>query len=139
MQYIALYVLIQLVSLVLTIVGLPICAVLAYGRFWTYDLSRDAYRYPRWAWIWDNEEDGTLPYWYVLAHPYWSQARLMFHWSALRNPCNNLRYVPGVSKVGRPAYRKTFTVAGHHLYVQAGWNLRGYPELSGGNDIYAPL
>jgi len=139
LKYLPLFILIQTVSLVLTIVGVPLCGALAYGRFWTYDLTRDTYYYPKWAWLWNNQEDGTLPYWYILAHPTWSPARLMFHWSALRNPCNNLRYVRGVSAVGRPLWRTTWKMSGKPYYAQAGWNARGCPVLSAGFDIYSLL
>lgn len=139
MKYVPLFILIQLVSAVLTLMGVPICAVLAYGNF--SDSQRWAvWHWPKWAWLWDNEEDGTAPFWYLEANPTWSFARAEFMWTALRNPCNNLRYVRGVSKVGRPLFYKTWIVpkgtlclSGREFYVKVGWLSNGFPCLSGGS------
>ena len=134
MRYIPLFILIQLVSLVLAIIGIPVCAALAYLQC---AKPRDGkWHWPRWAWIWDNDQEGTMPDWYGVVHPHWSLERREFHWTALRNPCNNLRYVPGVSKVGRPLWRATWTLWGRRYYAQAGWNGAGYPVLSAGINIY---
>lgn len=125
-KYIPLFMLIQCVSLVLSIIGIPLCAYLAL----TTSLVRYApiQHWPRWAWLWDNDEDGVLPPWYVAVKRGWPRARIAFYWTALRNPCNNLRYIPGVSRCGRPLllymHRK--------WYFQAGWNALGHPVLSGG-------
>lgn len=122
MKYIALFILIQLVSLVLTIVGIPVCAVLAWGRFYHYDQK---YHWPKWAWVWDNEEDGVAPSGYTTR---WGQ----FVWTALRNPCNNLRFVVGVSGSGRPLLYKTWTMFGKEFYLKWGWMSDGYPAFSAG-------
>lgn len=135
MKYIPLFILVQAVSLVLTVIGIPICAVLAYSHY--SDLGPDMkWHWPAWAWLWDNNEDGTMPWWYVRQNSDWSNAKLEFHWTALRNPCNNLRYVRGVSKVGRPLWRKTWTMFAKRYYFQAGWNGSGFPVLSGGINIH---
>lgn len=55
------------------------------------------------AWLWSNEEDGVMgPSWYAARHPTWSGNRTAFYWSALRNPTNNLRFVPGINPVIDP-------------------------------------
>lgn len=133
MKYILLFAFIQLVALVLAVVGVPICAVLAYGEF--SHASRDGWHWPKWAWIWDNDEDGTFSAWYHAANPTWSFARTEFVWTALRNPVNNFRYVRGVSKVGRPLWRQTWGAKPGGWYVAAGWNNSGYPILSGGRNV----
>ena len=95
-------------SAVLWISGLPVCAWLAYRWNWrltTSYLHPDrtiAVWRPRWAWVWSNDEDG------VTGHPGWQDLwaghdRLgAFVWSALRNPSNNLRFVPLLSLVIDP-------------------------------------
>jgi hypothetical protein len=141
MKYIALFILIQLASLILTIIGLPICALCAYALPTRTTASRvtgnPIVSFPKWAWLWSNDEDGVYPTWYAKLNPAWSKARTIFTWSALRNPVNNLRYVPGVSKKGRPLWRYTAVIGGKHLYCQCGWNGAGQPVLSGGANIYA--
>ena len=137
LKYLALFALIQVASLVLTLVGIPLCAVLAYGNFSNERTAVDVFHFPAWAWLWDNEEDGTIPRWYANQHLTWSLARVEFYWTALRNPCNNLRFVPGVSLKGRPLWRREWTMLGRPYYVQAGWNGSGYPVLSGGINIHA--
>ncbi len=118
MKYIPLFVLIQLVSAVLFIVGLPVCAACAFTGRW-----------PRWTWVWQNEEDGVIgPAWYNPGKTRW----LSFKWTALRNSVNNLRYVPRVSKVGRPLWIRNWTISGKVFYAKAGWLSNGYPVMSAG-------
>lgn len=130
--YIALFGFLQVVSLVLALVGVPICAFLAWGDFAKYDSKTGLWHWPQWAWLWDNEENGTYPEWYLKANPTWSVARIEFTWSALRNSVNNFRRIPGVSKVGRPLYYRTWLDNGGQFYVKAGWLSDGYPALSAG-------
>ena len=126
--YGSLFNVIQWASLVLSFVGLFICAWCAWRGNW------DKSEYPKWhwgrkwAWLWDNAEDGIAPRWYQDAHLNWHIDHCAFVWTAIRNPCNNLRFVPGVSKVGRPLYQKVW----RQWYFHAGWNDRGWPVLSGG-------
>lgn len=131
MKYIPLFILIQLVSLVLTIIGIPVCAYLSYVHGYTYDPNTKQCHWPSWAWVWDNQEDGVLPPWYRLRVGFaWSDAHAMFMWTAIRNSCNNLRYVPGVSKPGRPLW---YWTNGTH-YAKAGWEAKtGWPSLSAGS------
>lgn len=153
MKYITLFILIQLVSFVLTVVGVPLCAYLAYFHGYTYDASSGQSHWPSWAWLWDNEEDGILPTWYHSQHDKWIDAHVMFIWSAFRNSCNNLRFVKrllwlpiSVSKVGRPIWYWTkagmrvysITIFGRtfrtpsQIYIKWGWMSNGYPAASQG-------
>lgn len=132
--YIALFVVIQLVvALILAIIGLPICALCAYlipGRIVKSPITRlPMLTFPKWAWLWANDEDGTYPTWYARINPTWSKSRVEFVWTALRNPVNNLRFVRGVSKPGRPLW---YWSNGKH-YAKAGWAAKtGWPMLSAG-------
>ena len=129
------FILIQLVSLVLTLLGIPICAALAYsGMSGPHTVQgKILWHWPKLFWLWDNDEDGVWCDWYRKSNPQWSVPRQEFMWTALRNPCNNLRYVPGVSKVGRPLWRWTWIFRGTGYYAQAGWNGSGFPVLSAGS------
>lgn len=127
MKYIPLFLAIQLVSLVLGIVGLPVCWFLAYHTPWVKDSQGKWHWKYKWAWIYDNQEDGIAPAWYRTIHPEWRLERIAFYWSC-RNSVNNLRYVPGVSKVGRPLW---YWSNGKY-YAKAGWLSDGFPCLSAG-------
>jgi hypothetical protein len=50
-------------------------------------------------------------------------------------PVVGVRFVPGISKVGRPLWRKTWGARPGGFYVAAGWNNSGYPVLSGGRNV----
>lgn len=129
--YIALFILIQAASLVLAVIGLPICAILAWGGFSKVDSVTGLWHWPKAFWLWDNDEDGVYPYWYMHTNPNWSVARIEFTWAALRNSANNLRFVPGVSKPGRPLFYRTWLTGSRQFYAKAGWApARGWPMLS---------
>lgn len=81
-------------------------------------------------WLFDNKVDGI----YGPDGPY--TAWQAWYWSAWRNSVNNFRFVPGVSKVGRPLWRKTWGAKPGGWYAQAGWNPSGYPVLSAGRNIH---
>lgn len=92
-------------------------------------------------WLFDNDEDGIFGTGPI------TRLRAIY-WAGVRNYVNNLRYVRGVSKVGRPLWRKewtskvrtltlfgrTWTVGGRY-YAQAGWNSSGFPVLSAGPNV----
>jgi hypothetical protein len=129
-KWILLFIAIQIVALILALVGLPIVALLALAHAWEkpgitaqwhWDVAA--------AWPWDNEVDG------ICAPGTTPTAWRAFYWSALRNPCNNFRFVPGVSKVGRPLWRKTWGAKPGGWYAQAGWNNSGFPVLSAGRNV----
>lgn len=145
MKYIPLFIFIQVVALILAITGLPVCAYLAYvygrRRMWRARATAGAdggtpgnWHFPAWAWVWSNDVDGVDPSWYTNANPTWSASKRIFRWTALRNPVNNFRFVRGVSKVGRPLWRKTWGAKPGGYYVQAGWNASGFPVLSLGRN-----
>jgi len=92
----------------LWLAGIPICYALARsGKY----AERDSLYYgkrvlawtPRWAWIWGNEEDGVggTTWWDARVKGAFSW-REIFLWSALRNPANNLRFVPVLHPVPEP-------------------------------------
>jgi hypothetical protein len=121
-RYIALFIFIQAIAFVLLLAGLPIVAILALFKLWTNDNP------PQWqggfiTWLFSNEIDGVFG-------PNNPRTRWQaFYWSALRNPVNNFRFVPGVSGVDRPFVKYIFG----NYYFQAGWNDSGYPVLSAGS------
>ena len=126
-----LFALIQTVSAVMWVPGWFVVGGLAIARAW-HKGTDGKYHWPAWAWIFDDEEDGVLPAWYWERHLTWPMPLIAWVWCAFRNSVNNLRYVPGVSKVGRPFYKRLFTAFGKPLYVQAGWNQSGFPVVSAG-------
>lgn len=130
MRYVALFILIQLVSLILAIVGAPICAALSLLRAWHLERSPVTGElidvWPKLFWLWSNSEDGVLPHWYWITHPEWSTERVVFTWTAWRNSVGNLRFVPGVSGKGRPLWQ--FNILGRTFL--AGWHSDGWPTLT---------
>jgi len=125
-KYIALFIVIQLVSLLLTVIGYPLIAVLAAFRLWLDDydgtINRVLYHWRggKLTWLWSNDENGIFGNGPVTR---WQA----FYWSALRNPCNNLRFVPGISGAGRPLWHWS----NGRFYAQAGWlGSHGQPVLS---------
>lgn len=105
-------------SFLLTILGLFIVS----GVLVTSNLSTS---WPKWAWIWYNDDDGYGP-----KAGKWNA----FVWLALRNPAANLRLVPGVSAPSRPLWYKTFFVLGKQFYHKIGWESGSpyYPVFSAG-------
>jgi hypothetical protein len=97
----------QLLSLVATIVGIPVLLPLAYfglwetrpGKSWLFPgINVAAWRGGWLTFLWDNEEDGvTGADWYRRIHgnrPAWLNAYL---WSAWRNAANGMRWLPGAA------------------------------------------
>jgi hypothetical protein len=124
------FLVIQLVSLTLAIVGIPICAALSLLHAWRVEKSPVTGKlidvWPKAFWLWSNSEDGVLPHWYWIAHPEWSTERVAFTWTAWRNSVGNLRFVPGVSGKGRPLV--TWKMFGQPWH--AGWSSDGWPTFS---------
>jgi hypothetical protein len=125
-SYIALFTLIQLVSLVLTVLGFFVIGFLAYFYAWQLVAGKFQWRGGLWTWLWGNEEDGIVGPGMGLNR--WNS----YYWSALRNPCNNLRFVRGVSGIGRPLLYRTWTMFGKQFYLKWGWMSDGYPAFSAG-------
>lgn len=124
--YIALFALIQFASQILSTIGLFVIAGLAYFHAWVPVAGKFQWSGGMLTWIFSNEEDGIVGPGMALTR--WNA----YYWSALRNPCNNLRFVPGVSKVGRPLFYNTWTIFGKLYYVKLGWMSNGYPACSAG-------
>lgn len=92
------YVLYQILSLLFTLAGFIILLPLAISKSW-YQRPGTSEMFPNrivWAWKgwwtfpWCNEEDGIAG---GLIPTTWSAYR----WSAIRNPANGLRWLPGAS------------------------------------------
>lgn len=107
--YVALFALIQLVNLPLTVMGWFLCA-LPYGLV---------------PWLWANDDDDVQ----IVYMPYWQR----YVYEAWRNPVANLRHVRGVSKIGRPLFYKSFVIYSKEFYVKLGWMSDGYPACSVGS------
>lgn len=116
----------QMVNLLAAIIGVFVCAYLAYGKK-AVKSADGKWHWPHWAWLWDNQEDGVMPAWYVSQNLTWSPAKVQFHWTALRNSVNNFRYLRGVSQVGWPLFYRTWTLFGKQFYFKCGWLSDGYP------------
>jgi hypothetical protein len=142
-KYIPLFILIQIISIFgLFLPGVILCGLCTLLGL--YELRDNPtplhpwndpkiYRWtPRWMWMWDNREDGLSPEWYLKAHPKRSLRWNFFIWTAFRNYANNFRFVPGVSKVGRPLFTRSFTFRGKLMHFDAGWLNDGYPTLNVG-------
>lgn len=110
----------------LWLAGLPVCAFLALVGASTFDQKSLLYHWPRWAWVWSNDEDGIaghgpLTRWHA------------FVWTALRNSVSNFRFIGGVSGKNRPLWYWTGTVFGAQRYAKVGWESSGWPSLSAGS------
>ena len=75
-------------------------------------------------WLWSNDDDHLK----INAMSRWGA----YVYLAWRNPVANLRHVPGVSKVGRPLFYRTWLIRGKEFYIKAGWMSDGYPACSAG-------
>lgn len=86
----------ELVWLLLFVVGLlivPLCIELGH-----HEKSRVTqlmiYTAPRLLWLWGNDEDGYQSATVLRLLPArWGLWRTMYHWAAIRNPVNNLRFI----------------------------------------------
>lgn len=79
-----------------------------------------------WAWPWSNEENGvdgltgTPPAGWRDKVQGWSLRKIIWRWSALRNPQNNLRYVPVLSPSYDPKQIKSRTWGDGNFFVSQG-------------------
>lgn len=101
---IALFTLIQLVNLPLTVAGWFMTPAIAQR-----------------LWLWGNDDDASL----LAQMTPWRQ----YVYLSWRNPVANLRHVRGVSGVGRPLFYRTYK----NWYVKFGWMSNGYPCMSAGS------
>ena len=96
--FFALWALAALVRFPLAVLGFVVVPVaLRFSETVYGPLGDEHERLPRWAWLWDNDEDGIDgPPWYrngyALKHPV-AKHFPRFWWLAVRNPVNNLRFV----------------------------------------------
>lgn len=134
-KWILVYLTIQAVSFILAVIGFPVIAIFSLLKIWRLrpiNMEEDLPAFPKWAWIWDNQEDGIFgvtPQGFGRPWTRWNA----FYWSAIRNPVANLRHVPGVSGVGRPLLYKTFMMFKRQFYVKFGWMSDGFPACSVGS------
>jgi hypothetical protein len=126
------FIMVQLVSIVLTVVGLVLIPILLAfdltypqlapwkplwaGPTWKRPLVHN-FKGGRLTWLWSNDEDGID-----------GQGKYnAFVWSALRNPVNNLKFVTALK--GGPYFYEE--VKG--FYFKAGFDpYTGFPVCSGG-------
>lgn len=82
-----------------------------YPRGWRKDMPIAKWRGGWLTWLWGNEEDGVTGSWawqekaYVNDNPAsvaWRAKWLAYRWSALRNPSNNVRFIPWINPVIDP-------------------------------------
>lgn len=103
------WLIVGLIHLLLILIGLPLIAW--QSRSTTVDERKFFHFRARWMWLYDNREDGidgsrggdTAQKWWTDRTAADSLRMRIFKWSALRNPVNNLRYVPVLS----PLFRST--------------------------------
>lgn len=121
-------------EVILDVVGLFVILPLSLLRAWGSRPSRVYGReFPKpqllhawWGgwltWLWGNEEDGvTGPIWWAVRHRDWPMWRIAYVWSALRNPVNNLRFVPGINPVIDPKRIQWHTGGGRTWLVEYTW------------------
>lgn len=121
-RLLCLFVGIQLASLVLSLVGYPLLAILASAKLWTTTTGSVS----KWKFldqIYGNARDGLSG---TKSLTPWNA----FVWSALRNSTNNFDAL--CTRPGHPLYYRTATKFGKQFYFKAGWLSDGYPCLSAG-------
>ncbi len=82
--YVLSWIPVGIINLALLLIGIPLIAVLA---IWPMS------KWPRWTWIWQNEEDQGEPGWYAKRFPELSPWFRRWRYTAFRNPVNNHRYL----------------------------------------------
>jgi hypothetical protein len=139
------FVAIQVGQIPLMVVGVPVCLALSFAhawhpvrcdRQWSAVYGQTIFVWPRWAWVWSNDEDGVLARWYVNAYPNRPLWWLAFVWSALRNSCHNYCLIPGIFGEGRPIWVRNWIWRGTKYYIKAGWVSAGWPVLSAGKGAW---
>ena len=94
-----------ILRLALILLGIPIVALAIPFRRAAVSASggREIVNLPRWAWLWGNDFDGLLGDkrgWWADNTPFGvavDSYLAMWWWAAVRNPVNNLRFVPGIT------------------------------------------
>lgn len=74
----------------------PLLLLRAYGPYFSPRYAQNYLGFkPKWLfYLWSNEGDGLFPPEYQSRFPQWSFFRRAWMWTAVRNPVNNLRFVP---------------------------------------------
>ena len=111
-------------TVVLSIVGVPVIAWLAARRAWApaWSMATGAIVIewaPAWAWIWGNSEDGVIPPNFVNGSLYlagYGEAWRAFVWCAIRNKVSNLRFTPRLGFQIEPA-KVGYVGNAHDLYA----------------------
>ena len=132
---------VQLISLVATVLGWVLLVPFCLSHAWKLGPKsiKDERIIDVWSWaslnlVYGNPEDGVSGMFALVQGnqeympsskvPAWWRA---YCWSALRNSCDNLKYV--FAWKGGPFWRREFG----RFYVQAGWYPNGLPVLSAGS------
>lgn len=124
----------QILSLALMIVGIPICAALSLANATRVVSSTRGTQKPHliqtWPaifWLWSNDEDGVHPQGY-------SSKWGAFVWTALRNPVDNFKYLGFAQNA--PHLVKYFF---GNFYAEWGWDDSGYIKCSAGRGTGTPV
>jgi hypothetical protein len=121
------------ILLFFAVVGVLVIAVLAARRIAqprpSALFNRTVLQFPRWAWLWNNQEDGvdglrggdSAQAWWKDRTSNWSDRKRVYVWSAFRNPVDSLRLVPLLNPNLDPA-RVRFVGMDHEpAKGEAGW------------------
>jgi hypothetical protein len=121
------------VFLPLAALGLVLVAALAWGHVYRVRFStrfgRDVLRFPWPFWLWNNDEDSIdglrggdpAQFWWAEETASYSIARRIWAWAAVRNPVNNLRYVPVLNPTFRPERIRSIGMDHEMQDGEAGW------------------
>ena len=122
----AILVVLAVVGLIL--IPLLICCGLTKSRTSRY-FDRTVLQFPGWAWLWSNSEDGVdglrggdpAQAWWAERTQGWLDAKRIFVWAALRNPADNLRFVPALNPKLEPARVRFLGMDHEPAKGEGGW------------------
>lgn len=90
-QSILLYLVLFIFRAVAVILGLLVVPIAYLFRKQLTDRTE---AFPKWAWLWDNEQDGIYgPPWFGRYTGLNKGFRRCYWWTAIRNPANNMRFI----------------------------------------------
>lgn len=122
-----------LLLLVLAAMGIPVIATLAWRGCYEPRPSRHFKRtvpqFPRWAWLWNNQEDGVdglrggdrAQAWWLTMTSDFTPLRRVFKWSAFRNPVDSLRFIPLLNPKIDPARVRSVGMDREPQDGESGW------------------
>lgn len=124
---VATWLLVAAIHLFFVLLGLPLIAWQS-GRL-TVDEQRKLHFKARWMWLYDNREDGVdgrrggdpAQDWWMQRTKDRTLRERVFLWSALRNPVNNLRYVPIICPKFHPDQIGFYGTGDEPPDGQSGW------------------